>query len=88
MSGNKIGGLKAAKTNLKKNPDFYRIIGSKGGRAGNTGGFHAHPELASEAGRKGGKNSSRKGVKNGEGKKNPYVYSDDSDFNWRDNEQD
>ena len=33
------------------------VIGAKGGRNGHTGGFAANPELAREAGRKGGKKS-------------------------------
>lgn len=69
MSGTKIGGQKAAYTNkLRHGLDFYAQIGAKGGRNGHTGGFAANPELAREAGRKGGKKSRRTGVKNGEGK--------------------
>lgn len=37
----------------------YREIGAKGGRNGHTGGFASNPEKAREAGRKGGKISSR-----------------------------
>ena len=70
MSGNIEGGKRAAATNLKRyGKDFYKRIGAKGGRNGHTGGFAANPKLASIAGRKGGLKSSRKGVKNGEGKK-------------------
>ena len=73
MSGTKIGGLKAARTNKEKHgEDFFSLIGSKGGRNGHTGGFAAHPELAREAGRKGGYKSSRKGVKNGQRKEKVY----------------
>ena len=55
MVGTKAGGIKAAKTNLEKHgADFYKRIGSKGGRNGHTGGFAANPALASKAGRKGG----------------------------------
>lgn len=39
MAGTKIGGLKAKKKNLTKNPDFYKKIGSIGGRNSKTGGF-------------------------------------------------
>ena len=46
MPGNKLGGQKAAKTNIKKyGKDFYRNIGRKGGINGKganyTGGFAA-----------------------------------------------
>lgn len=64
MSGTKIGGLKASKTNIKLHgKDFYKRIGQIGGRNGKgpnyTGGFAANPELARIAGRKGGKKSRR-----------------------------
>lgn len=82
MSGTKLGGKKAALTNIARHGfDFYKQIGSKGGKNGHTGGFHNNSELAREAGRKGGLKSRRTGVKNGEGKKwkltkiNPYVHS-------------
>ncbi len=40
MAGTKIGGMKAAATNKAKHgQDFYKIIGIKGGKNGNTGGF-------------------------------------------------
>ena len=54
MAGTKAGGLKAAKKNLEKDPDFYKKIGAIGGKKGTTGGFAANRELASIAGRKGG----------------------------------
>ena len=73
MAGTKIGGMKAARTNLKKHGnDFYVRIGTKGGRNGHTGGFAANPELARIAGRKGGRISTRKGIKNGDGKRCKY----------------
>ena len=73
MVGTKIGGMKAARTNLKKHGnDFYVRIGTKGGRNGHTGGFATNPELARIAGRKGGRISTRKGVKNGDGKRYKY----------------
>lgn len=61
MSGTKIGGLKASKTNkLKHGDDFYQRIGQKGGRAGHTGGFASMThEQVSECGRKGGRISRR-----------------------------
>ena len=60
MPGTKAGGIKAAKTNLKKHgADFYKRIGRKGGQNGHTGGFAANPALASIAGRKGGRISKR-----------------------------
>lgn len=49
MSGNRVGGLKAAKTNLDKyGKDFYKNIGAKGGSAytEKAKGFAANPELA------------------------------------------
>ena len=60
MPGNKIGGKKAAKTNIKLyGKDFYRTIGAKGGRNGHTGGFASNPALARIAGAKGGRISRR-----------------------------
>lgn len=60
MAGTKAGGKKAAETNKRKyGEDFYRENGRKGGRNGHTGGFAANRELASIAGRKGGKISKR-----------------------------
>ena len=60
MPGTIEGGRKAAATNKKKyGKEFYANIGRKGGKNGHTGGFAANPELAKEAGRKGGKISKR-----------------------------
>lgn len=59
MAGNREGGLKAAAKNKARDPDFYARIGRKGGKAGHTGGFAANRELASEAGKIGGKISRR-----------------------------
>lgn len=74
MSGTKEGGRKAAATNKERHgDDFFASIGSKGGRNGHTGGFFAmDPKKRSECGRKGGHNSSRKGVKNGQRKEKVY----------------
>mgnify|MGYP002511837531 FL=1 len=55
MAGTKEGGKKAAATNKAKyGDDFYREMGRIGGRKGHTGGFASNPELAREAGRRGG----------------------------------
>lgn len=59
MAGTKEGALKAAQTNKNKyGPNFYANIGSKSwdnpDRSHKTG-FALNPELAVEAGRKGGK---------------------------------
>ena len=65
MPGTAFGGLKAAKTNKERHgDDFYKKIGSKGGRAPSTKprGFAAHPELARLAGAKGGRISRRTGA--------------------------
>jgi len=59
MAGTVEGGKKAAKKNLANDPDFYRKIGSKGGRNGRTGGFYANRDLARRAGAKGGRISRR-----------------------------
>lgn len=72
MAGTKIGGLKAARVNLERyGNDFYVRIGTKGGQQKpcRPRGFAANPALARVAGAKGGRISSRKGVKNGDGKK-------------------
>ena len=40
MSGTREGGVKARETMYKRHgKDFYKRIGAKGGRNGNTGGF-------------------------------------------------
>lgn len=44
-------------------------VGAIGGRNGHTGGFAYNPALASVAGAKGGRISSRAGIRNGEGKR-------------------
>jgi hypothetical protein len=59
MSGNREGGIKAAETNKKEDPNFYKRIGALGGAKSNGGGFRLYPELAREAGRKGGMASRR-----------------------------
>lgn len=73
MPGTIAGGLKASATNKERyGEEFYKRIGAKGGRNGHTGGFAADAKRAREAGRKGGLKSSRKGVKNGQGKERVY----------------
>ena len=60
MAGTKEGGKHAAETNRKLyGKDFYARIGSRGGKAGHTGGFAADPELARRAGAIGGRKSRR-----------------------------
>jgi len=59
MAGTKSGGEKTREKNLAKDPNFYKVIGAKGGRNGNTGGFYVNRELAKTAGAKGGKISRR-----------------------------
>ena len=63
MAGTVEGGRKAAAKIIAKDPLFYKKIGTKGGRNGNTGGFAANPELARIAGRKGGKAGKNKSKK-------------------------
>ncbi|MFN3008773.1 KGG domain-containing protein [Mycolicibacterium wolinskyi] len=62
MSGTMAGGRKAAATNKAKDPDFYRRIGAKGGRArGITKGFALMDrEVHRAASAKGGRISRRK----------------------------
>ena len=74
MTGTRAGALKARETNLKRHgKNFYKKIGRKGGKNGfgpdYKGGFGGNHELARIAGAKGGKKSSRAGVKNGQGGK-------------------
>ena len=57
MAGTKAGGIKAAKTLLKKyGPDFYANMGRKGGKNGHRKGFAVMPHdkvvAAGEAGRR------------------------------------
>lgn len=60
MAGTKLGGKKAAETNMKRHgKDFYKKIGAMGGKKGTTGGFAANRELARIAGAKGGRISRR-----------------------------
>lgn len=60
MAGTKTGGAKAAQTNKERyGEDFYKTIGSIGGKKGTTGGFWADRELAKRAGKLGGTISRR-----------------------------
>ena len=62
MAGTKAGGLKARETNIKLHGiDFYKRIGSMGGKAGDPTkkGFASNIERAKKAGAKGGKISKR-----------------------------
>ena len=62
MGGTKAGGIKARETNLKLHGiDFYKRIGSMGGKAGDPTkkGFASNIERAKKAGAKGGKISKR-----------------------------
>lgn len=69
MAGTKEGAQKAkAKVTARYGADFYRLIGSKGGRLSRHGGFAANRELAAEMGRRGGTKSRRTGVADGAGK--------------------
>lgn len=68
MAGTKEGGRKARDRNLASDPDFYKKVGSKGGKAPHKypRGFAAlTPEKRAEAGRKGGEISRRISKKNG-----------------------
>jgi uncharacterized protein len=66
MAQTKEGAAKAvAKIREKYGDLHYHRIATKGGQASRTGGFYGRPDLARIAGAKGGKVSSREGVKNG-----------------------
>lgn len=54
--------------------NMMRLIGSKGGQNGHTGGFAANPALARVAGAKGGRISRRTGVTTGQGKEKEYIW--------------
>ena len=67
MAGTKAGAIKARDTNYEKHgKDFYKNIGSKGGKAHGIKGFALMtPEKHAEASRKGGRISKRgKVIKN------------------------
>lgn len=60
MSGTKEGARKAVAKILERDPEFFRRIGTAGGKNGKTGGFAANPALARIAGAKGGRISRRR----------------------------
>lgn len=61
MAGTKIGGAKAALTNkIRHGENFYEGIGRAGGRKSRGGGFAKNPQLARDAGRKGGSSVKRR----------------------------
>lgn len=58
MSGTAQGGQKTAATNKKRyGKDYYKVIGSLGGKKGTTGGFYGSQELARLNGKLGGMRS-------------------------------
>lgn len=65
MAGTRAGGLAAARTNKAKyGKDFYKKIGSDGGKKGGTGGFYymkvtGQVDKIREIGSRGGKISRR-----------------------------
>lgn len=63
MAGNKIGGKKSAEKNLKRDPDFYKKIGARGGANGNTGGFAS--QVVGEDGLTGGERARVAGAAGG-----------------------
>ena len=64
MAGTKAGAKKASNTMKKRyGDDYYHRIGKVGGQNGRTGGFYANREKARNAGAKGGRISSRAGIK-------------------------
>lgn len=61
VAGTKTGGQKAAATNMELHgKDFYKRIGSLGGKATGYKGFATNPELARIAGARGGRISKRR----------------------------
>lgn len=61
MAGTRLGGIAAAITNKQRyGTQFYQTIGKIGGHKSRGGGFAKNPELAREAGRKGGQRSRRR----------------------------
>jgi uncharacterized protein len=62
ISGSKIGGAKAKAKLLAKDPDYYKKLGAKGGKATSGYAFGHGKVNPSEAGRKGGATPRRKKV--------------------------
>lgn len=71
MSGNKESALRVRDLLLARNPNFYKELGAKGGRAKVPKGFSQNRALAAAAGRAGGLKS----------KKGPQTESEQS---WKD----
>jgi general stress protein YciG len=60
MAGTRDGGRRAAATNKQRyGMNFYESIGRLGGKKSRGGGFAKNPQLAREAGAKGGRASRR-----------------------------
>lgn len=78
MGGTKEGGkLAAASNKARYGQDYYRFIGSIGGKAGKTGGFYINRDLARVAGALGGTRSRRgKAKPKIEKEKEPLVLTD------------
>lgn len=84
MAGTKEGGQKAAKTNKARyGTDWYKKIGTIGGKNSHTGGFAANPELAREAGRKGGRISKRGKAKKKTANSEPMARGTETAKKWR-----
>ena len=60
--GNKIGGLKAKAKLLAKDPDYFKKLGQKGGKATSGYAFGHGKVSPSEAGKRGGAAPRRKKV--------------------------
>ena len=64
MPGTKAGGIKTRDKNKEKDPEYYSKIGSRGGQKKNPlKGFGSNRDLASTAGKLGGKISRRSAAK-------------------------
>lgn len=59
MAGTRSGGIKSRDKILRDNPNFYKEIGTIGGKKSTKGGFAASPERARWAGKIGGTISRR-----------------------------
>lgn len=67
MSGTAEGAAKAKASIVERyGKDYFREIGRLGGKNGRTGGFAYDPNLAKEAGKKGGKISKRGPIRRGD----------------------
>lgn len=59
MGGTRLGGLKAKKKILARDPDYFKKIGAKGGHMSKGGKFATDRKFAAEMGRRGGTASRR-----------------------------